>query len=359
MTDSPTETTRAALLTIGADTCKRALTDLLERSEIDQEGHDLLWWYFNFCKDNRFSPAQAGKELGYADRTTTDRAFRGQYTASYASLIDKIRIYKKTADERAAYKPAFFVETTCARRVFQVCDAARISNTVAFIFGDSQIGKTVALEEYTRRNNHGQTIYARLPASSGVQLMAKELARATHVNADSCFERVRERLINAIDHNRLLIIDELHQVFTSYNAASQVKVLEFLREIHDRTRCGMVLCGTHVLRREMEEGRLALVLEQLRRRATLRLELPSKPGKADIAKFADAFGLSAPGPDELTIIKDMVYSSGLGMFLKFLQAGHRMAAKASEQMTWEHFMNAQALIARAMKPNQKDKADSL
>jgi len=363
MTDTLPQQAQASPLTtriiIGADTCKRALSTMLERGEIDQDGHDLIWWYFNFCKDNKFTPLQSGTELGYADRTTTDRVFKGQYGAGYAAVVTKIRDYKKIADERASYKQVFFVETVCAKRVFQVCEAARISNTAAFIFGDSQIGKTTALEEYLRRSSNGQTVYVRLPASGGMQLLGQEIAKACHVSPDSSFDKVRQRVLNSIDHNMLLIIDELHQVFTSYHAGSQVKTLEFIREIHDRTRCGLVLCGTHVLRREMEEGRLSLIMEQLRRRATLRLELPARPGKTDIAKFAKAFDLPEPGPDELAVIRDMVFSSGLGMFLKFLQAGHRMAHKASEVMTWNHFMNAHALISRAMKPNPRDKADSL
>ncbi len=351
--------TQSLPINIGADTVKRALSTKLANSEIDQSQHDLIWWYFNYAKDNQFTPDQAAQELGYADRSTTDRVFRGQYGASLTSFCDKVATYKKLAEERASYRHVYFVETTCARRVFQICDAARISNTCAFIFGDSQIGKTKALEEYARRNNHGATVYVRLPSSAGVQILAKEIARACHVNPDSSFERVRERVINALDHNRLVIIDELHQVFTSYHAASQIKVLEFLRELHDRSRCGLVLCGTHVLRKEMEEGRLALVLEQFRRRATLRLELPSRPGKSDLGKFADSFGLPAPGPEELPVIKEMVYSSGLGMFLRFLQAGHRMAHKAGLAMTWAHFLDAHALIERAMKPTRKDEADAL
>lgn len=346
-------------LNIGADTVKRALTRQLENGEIDQTQHDLIWWYFNYAKDNKFSPSQTAQELGYADRTTTDRVFKGQYAASLQAFCEKVASFKKIADERASYKAGFFVETTVAKRVFQVCDAARISNTVAFIFGDSQQGKTTALEEYTRQNNHGQTVYVRLPSSAGVQLLAKEIARACHVNPDSSFERVRDRVINALDHNRLIIVDELHQVFTSYHAASQIKVLEFLREIHDRTRCGMVLCGTHVLRREIEDGKLALILEQLRRRATLRLELPPRPSKTDVAKFAHGFGLPDPGAAETAVIRDMVYSSGLGMYVKFLQAGHRLAAKAQQTMTWEHFLNAHALISRAMKPTTKDERDAL
>ena len=118
---------------------------------------------------------------------------------------------------------------------------ALISQTIVLMYGDSQIGKTTALEEYARRHNHGQTKYIRLPASAGVQLCAKEIAKACFVSTSSSFEGLRDRILKAIDDKNLIIIDELHQSFMSYQKQSQIKVLEFIREIYDRTQCGMVL----------------------------------------------------------------------------------------------------------------------
>lgn len=346
-------------LNVGADTVKRSLTTMMEEGKCSQEEHDLVWWYFNYSKDQGFSLAKCAEELGYADQTTPYRVFNGSYEANLSNFCHKIQTYKRVADERASYKQAFFVETTVSKKVFQVCHAARISQTVAWIFGDSQIGKTVALEEYTRRNNHGQTVYVRLPASAGVQLLAKEIARACHVSPESCFEKIRQRVLTAIDHNMLLIIDELHQVFTSYHEKSQIKVIEFLREIQDRTQCGLVLCGTHVLKREIEEGRLSLVLEQMRRRGTLRLELPSRPGKKDVAKIAAGFDLPAPGDREIAIIREMVATSGLGMYVKFLQAGNSFADRADQTMTWDHFVDAYSIIKRASLPSKSEQQDMI
>ena len=43
---------------------------------------------------------------------------------------------------------------------------------------DTEWGSNKNVEEFVRRNNHGQTKYVRLPASGGVLLVAKEFARA-------------------------------------------------------------------------------------------------------------------------------------------------------------------------------------
>ena len=346
-------------LNIGADTVKKALTHMVDENKCTQDQHDLIWWYFNYAKEQGFTLQTCAEEIGYADATTPFRVFQGKYEANLKNFCSKVSAFKKIADERGDLKKTFFVETTCSKKVFQICHAARISQTVAWIFGDSQIGKTAALKEYTRKNNHGQTIYVRLPASAGVQLVMKSIARACHVNPETSLDNIRRRVLSAIDHNMLLIIDELHQVFTSYHSSSQIKVMELLREIYDETQCGLVLCGTHVLKKEVEEGKLTLVLEQLRRRGTLRLELPDRPGKKDIQAIANRFDLPAPTEREIKDIREMVSTSGLGMYVKFLQAGYNLAHKADQTMTWDHFIEAFIIIQRASKPTKSDREDML
>jgi DNA transposition AAA+ family ATPase len=242
-----------------------------------------------------------------------------------------------------------FVETSIWRIIDRVCNAALVQQSVAFIWGDSQIGKTTALEEYARRNNHGQTKLVRMPASAGVQLFMKELAKACFVSPDSCFEQLRSRVLNAIDDKTLVVIDELHQAFTSYQHGSAIKVAEVIREIYDRTHCGMVLCGTNVLRDELHSGKLSIILEQLRRRGTIKAQLPSHPPRADLDKIARRFGLPPADGIAAEVVKDMIHSSGLGMYIKFLQSAAHMASRENKRVTWDHFVAAHDIIARLSK----------
>jgi hypothetical protein len=46
------------------------------------------------------------------------------------------------------------------------------------------------------------------------------------------------------------------------------------------------------------------------------------------------------------VVRDVIYSSGLGKFIKHLQNGHRMATKAGEPMTWKHFIEAYTILKR-------------
>ena len=42
----------------------------------------------------------------------------------------------------------------------------------------------------------------------------------------------------------------------------------------------------------------------------------------------------------------MIHKSGLGMYVKYLQAANRMAGKEQKKLTWEHFIQAHDIIQK-------------
>lgn len=351
--EKPIETTEPkhpnARFNVGADEVKPMLRERVEKGSITQEQSDLIWWFFVLCKENDWNLAEAGRELGYESGSTIWHLFHGTYGAKVDTIINHIQRYRKTYEERAAYRNIQFIQTTVAKRIFEVCHAALISQSIAFIYGESQIGKTQALKEYARQNNHGQTKYVRLPACAGVQLVAKEVAKACYVSSNTCFDNLRGSILDAIDGHTLVLIDEAHQSFMSYQKSSQTKVYEFLREIQERTECGMVFCGTKVLRDELLFGKLSQMLKQFERRGIVQVMLPDTPPKRDLDAIAKAFGLEPATDNALEVVKDMIHRSGLGKYIKFLQAATRMAAKQQKKLTWDHFVTAHDIIARLSK----------
>jgi DNA transposition AAA+ family ATPase len=332
---------------IGADTVKVNLAKMIEAGVINQEQSNQIWSFYSFARANGWTLKQAAGELG-VDGSTLYRVLRNEYGAKLDNFCLKVARCNNLSLDRSTIPNVQFVKTKTAKMIFEVCESALNSQSIAFIFGDSQQGKTMALEEYARQNNHGQTKYIRLPASAGVQLVAREFAKVCFVSANSCFELLRERILKSIDHRNLIIVDEVHQCFSSYTTTSTVKVLEFIREIHDRTKCGMVLCGTHVLRDQIERGKLSLMLEQLRRRGIIKVNLPKTPPKSDIDEIARSFGLEAPSAQspEYNIIREMLAQSGLGMYVKFLQSAGTKAKKADVPIDWQHFIQAYDILAK-------------
>lgn len=326
-----------AFLNVGGDTLKPGLDELVRKGGANQEQADLVWWYFAFCKENGFSLRRAATELGI-DNATIHRLFHCTYGAKLDNLCAKILRYRKTVEARGNINDVPFVETSIARKVEQVCQAAWASQSIAMIWGDTQIGKTYALQHYAAENNHGTTKYVRLPAKAGVQMVAKAFARACYVSADSSFEGIYERILKAVDSSNLVIVDEVHEAFISYLKTSAVSILEFLREIHDRTRCGMVLCMTNIGRDEIERGKLSPVLKQLSRRGVIKLQLPDMAPESDFHLIARrAFKLEKPEGDVLDIVKTIRHNNGIGVYCHYLKIGARIAKNAGEEFSWDHF----------------------
>jgi DNA transposition AAA+ family ATPase len=342
---SPTSDRETNNIPISGDTVKQALATMVKAGDLEVEHEQLIWWFYCHSMENGFNLAQAGAQIG-KDSSTVYRVWTGKYGAKLTNICTDIARYRKIAEGRASRVDIGFVETSTWRVIDRVCTAALISQTVAFIWGDSQIGKTTCLEEHARRNNHGQTKYVRLPASAGVQLVMKEIAAACYVSPDSCFEKLRYRVMNTIDDKTLLIIDEMHQVFSSYQHGSAIKVLEVLREIYDRTHCGLVLVATNIGRDALEKGPLRHLLEQLRRRGTIKIQLRAAPPKTDLDKIARAFNLPPAEGQALEIIHDMIHTSGLGMYIKFLNSASTLAKNEGKKLNWDHFVNAHDIIAR-------------
>ena len=172
-----------------------------------------------------------------------------------------------------------------------------------FIWGESQIGKTTALlAGYKPRHNHGETVYVRMPTGGSLDSFLRELAEVLGIPTGNRGEDLRRRIISSFDDRMLLIVDEVHECLSEhYSAKRGMRTLNFLREIHDRRNCGIVLSATNVFRDAMLRGPHARNLRQLWLRGMTPLQLPDRPCKADLDAFARAYGLG-PAPDEASAV---------------------------------------------------------
>lgn len=331
--------TNQARLSIPGDTVKIALTKMRDSKSIDETDEALIWWFYCHCRDKRFSLAESADAVGY-DSTTIHRLFNGTYGAKLDKVVDAITRYKKVSAERDKRRDIGFIETSTWRKVSQICDSAFYDAMPAFIYGASQIGKTACLKEYALRNNHGQTRYIRMPSAPTFAYFVKTVAEACFISTRQNHDITRRRIMDSVDKKNLLIIDEVHQALITSSDMIARKVVEFLREVYDRTGCGIVLCGTKVLRDEFERGRQAMIFDQFRRRGMLELNLPDSPPKIDIIKIARSFDLDEPSDRVFETIKTMLQESGLGKYIKFLQYANGVSVSRKEQLTWDHFLAA-------------------
>lgn len=340
-------------ITIPGDMVQKSLSRLLAGGEIDDAQRAEIWWYYSHAKDNHWSLDQAGSTIR-RDSSTAHRLFTGNYAAKYDNLVEGIISYHRIADKRGRRKVLGFVETTTYQKIDKICTHALVTQSPAFIYGQSQIGKTASLEEWASRNNHGTTRMIRCPAAPTLCSIMDELATALYVGTHSGKQTERRRrIISAIDSNMILIVDELHQAMISTSPSTTVRIIEFLREIYDRCQCGMVFCGTEVLQSEIEQGKLQLILDQFRRRGIVKLVLPAKPPAADINKIAQAFELAPPDGLAADIIDAMVTSSGIGQYIKFLQSASNLANRQNKPLSWDHFVIAYDAIQQLSTKSKK------
>ncbi len=339
-----------AVLNIGGDSLKPSLAKLVESGAATEEQASLVWWYFCHCKSNGFGTKRCAREIG-VEATTIYRVFNCSYRASLAQVCARIRNYKRAVEERAGLNELPFVVTSVAASVEQVCHAAWLSQSVAMIWGESQIGKTYALQHYAANHNHGQTKYVRIPAAATKTIAAQELARSCYVSADGGWHTIRDRVVRAVDANNLMLVDEFHELFVSTSTQNAVAVLDFLRELHDRSGCGLVLCSTNIGRDAVESGKLAPILKQLSKRGVVKLQLPDLAPIADYWLLAsEIFGLAKPTDQAIVeVVKTLRHKSGIGVFSDYLKMGARLAKNKGEDYTWNHFAAAHDALAALSK----------
>lgn len=323
-------------------------------ADLPEDQRRAVRWLHDYCFDNNIAYQEIGQKLRKDDGKSYDgntvyKILTGRHRAQFDRVTKSILDFKRLVEERATIKRLPFIQTKLARKIFQVCEAALIYQKIVFVSSDGQVGKTTAALEYRSKHNHGQTIYARMPAAGSLRLFLEELANSFKgISVQDKTSNLKSRILSAFDENMLLIVDEIHQVFTR---TFRVETIEFIREIHDRARCGVVLIDTNILPAEIAKGRHAQLLAQLDRRSLVKLQLPTRPAAADLEAFASGYKLPKATGEALELQTDIVRDHGLGVWCTYLQAASRQAEKKNKPMSWSHVLGAHEFIKKLSNPD--------
>jgi len=309
---------------------------------LPEDQRDILrWWYFH-GKENNLSLARLAAKTGMSD-TTLSRVFRGVYGAHLHSVCEKLA--KARASLTESIDNPDFIMTSLARRMWRAWDRTRALQNVSLMWGPMGIGKTTISEAYQQANNHGRTIYLRAGASMSFYQFVQHLGKTMGVNTKNRGQsEVRykiQRLLKA--GQRLLIVDEMHQIFITTRGDTAVKICEFLRECQDVSRCGLSLVGTDVMEEQFLRGPHKEALAQLLDRGTIQIPLPAKPSKQDVAAFLQHYrlpALDAKEPEAAAIVADIIKSHGLRKLTLHLRDGAANAARLGQTYAWGHFVDA-------------------
>ena len=236
---------------------------------------------------------------------------------------------------------------------------------IGYVFGDSQIGKTACFRHFQTQHNHGTTTLIEMPSGGSLSGLLYELGKELGMPVNIRTADLRRRILASFDSRMLLIIDEAHRAVHS-GTRSRLDALDFVRELWNRTQCGIVLSFTNEGRDALLRGPHAKSLEQLWRRRIQPLQLPSIPFADDLDRLATAYGLS-PATDEvikietslmdddgrtvkrshsdnpLRLQQHVVTTEGLGVWLMILQDASDMARTQQRDITWGAVIKAYCL----------------
>lgn len=308
---------------------------LIAEGKIDQAGADAIFWLYSYSQEYGLSYGGIKEKTGIS---AAFALFHGNYQAEYGSMVKKIAAFKALTEKRNKEHALGFVKTWTAKQIFDVCDAALYDGMPAYIFGASQTGKTTALLEYQRTHNHGTTKYIRMGVRWSKRRLVREIARACKCFCETAHTvDLEERIAKTLNNRMLLIIDEFHLAIETTTDLAAKEVVEYVREIYDLTRCGLVICGTKVAETGLESGKNALLFDQMRRRGLVKLVLPDVPKIADVNLIAHEFGLPRPEGKMLEDVKAILRRFGLGEYVKFLQKAYATANASKLDLTWDLF----------------------
>lgn len=312
-------------------------------ADLPDEQRSLVRRLHAHCCEQDMTLPEIGEKLGY-DATVLHKVLHGKYEGSLPKVCEAIARYFRLQDERDQGRKLAFIETDQTRRIWQFCRMALEVQRVGFIFGDTQIGKTEPLKAYAKAHNHGETIFCEVPTGGAMINFLGALARALRINPDTNERALRASIFAAVDDRMLIIVDEVHRAIPSATSVRPVRCIEFLRELHDHTRCGLILCATNVFREILDQkrGPVAGILKQMKRRRFGTLQLPDVPSDRDLAQFAKHYGLPAATGEALRMQTEVIRDEALGMWLLLLRMGAKLANKRKRALTWQLVAEAKA-----------------
>lgn len=322
-----------------------AVAQAVARGQATEEEGEEVWWLYNYAQENHLKEADLAAKMKSYDKNTLYQLFRGSYgvakdgrCSSWSSVVQAIRAFRKVEVEEMRKKNVGLIETEVKQTVWRCCDAALVDGMVSFIYGGTRIGKTVALQAYQREHNHGQTVYIEMGSGWTRARFVRELARkfGNGVKATKAWA-LEDAIFDTLKRSNLLIVDEFHKALTTTGEKSSAAVLEFIRDIRDRTRCGLVLCATKVGMERFETGANRRTFGQLIGRSIIKAVLPDRPPVRDLNAIARAFDLPLPTGDDLRGLKELVGTFGLERLFAYLQKTYAITKKAGEPMTWAAF----------------------
>jgi DNA transposition AAA+ family ATPase len=284
---------------------------LIGRDKVDLDGLAAqqradVEWLWKYCRDRDLDREQLdslvlkdnGKEAYSYD--SLYQLFTGRRVKAgvdVAPICDAIAAFRRQVDAQPVTHG--FIKTRMAGELWAYVKRAQQRQAVGFVFGDWAVGKTTPMEELARHD--ASVTYVRMPTRGHLRELLRNLATKLAMGDQQTVHDLSSRVINAFGPGDVLVIDEADQAFTAMKKSLGLATLDFLRELWDKARCGIVLVMDTAGRDQFLRGENKARLQRLWRRRLPMLQLPSVPYADDLVLFAAKFGLPPATAEEIEI----------------------------------------------------------
>lgn len=187
--------------------------------------------------EKKYSFSTVAKATGIS-ATSINLWLNDNYNGNNDKIADTINNFIQREKERNFKSFIPYVETSIVKYIHEVARLCHTSGEIGVCYGESGLGKTVAVKEYAKQYSDAILIETD-PGYNPKSLlceMHKRLGLSAKGTAYSLMDEVIRKLSNS---GRLLIVDEAENL--------PYKGLEVLRRIYDKTGVGMLLVGMPAL----------------------------------------------------------------------------------------------------------------
>jgi hypothetical protein len=324
---SPSTTSLTAELPLAPEAVRARLMD---QGAAVAHIESMVWLAEYALQQGIASYAQIGDLIG-RDKTTMCRAFRGEYGSSLDRIVGAVDRFRRGASLRFIDGGRPMATLSVMQKVQDLCDLARLQGEMALLYGESQTGKTVALACYAaqERKPSERTVLVRMPRGGTTGLFMRDAVRACGLSERVSQCQLRDTLLSFLKPGMLLIVDEFHQCI---HPVIKHTTVEQIRECRDIARCGVVICGTNVVRDAFEDEATKKFLGQTAKRGVLRRFVPTRPLRSDILSVCQAYGFPVlqAGP-ERDRAERIANDEGIGKLCAYLAFARRKATKRGEK----------------------------
>jgi DNA transposition AAA+ family ATPase len=302
--------------------------NLVNWKNLDDDTTEELAWFHQHALEANLSWKDCEDALNYS-QTTIWRALKGEYAGDLAKVVQAIRSYRAIIAERTNIKHALFRENRFTKLVTGALSYALANNSITRITGESRMGKTASAKYWRDQNNHGRTVFVTAPAYGGAKALLKEIAQCLGINRNTAATQMHDSIIRAFNSNRMLIVDEAHRLLPNDHRSNPVLV-EILRDIHDRTGCGLAILTTERFTKSVEKS--TYQYEQILGRIGMPVQLPREFEWADIKPIVEQYVTGSPADLKSELLKIANAPGRLGILCETLKWGARIAEKSKTPM---------------------------